>query len=35
MRDKFFTLLFTASALFFIFSLYLIYDTLAPLTFTG
>jgi hypothetical protein len=28
-----FSLLFTASALFFIFSLYLVYDVLAPIAF--
>jgi hypothetical protein len=30
MRDKFYALLFTATALFFIFSLYWVYDLLAP-----
>jgi len=34
MRDKFFTFLFTATALFFIVSLYLVYDVLAPIAFT-
>ena len=33
MRDKFFTLLFTATALFLIVSLYLVYDALAPIAF--
>jgi len=33
MADKLFGLLFTASALFFIFSLYLVYDALAPIAF--
>jgi hypothetical protein len=34
MRDKIFTLLFTATALFFIVSLYLVYDVLVPIAFT-
>ena len=33
MADKLFGLLFTARALFFIFSLYLVYDALAPIAF--